>query len=123
MVFVGGVADPNGTGMVPASSVETYKDGVFSLESPMTTARVGHTATLLDNGEILVVGGQGSLAGDGDLLGSAELVALAGACLDPAVAMIVPRAFHAAAKLKDGQVLVTGGTWRERGIGRTPSVG
>ena len=71
----------------------------------LATARYGHTATLLANGHVLVVGGIGS---DG-ILANTEL-------FDPATgkwttmgALNTARVLHTAALLPDGRVLIAGG--------------
>jgi hypothetical protein len=72
--------------------------------APMAFERSGHTATLLDDGRILAVGG-----GPGPAEGSAE-------CFDPQTGQWSPtgplatgRNRHTATRLPDGRVLVTGG--------------
>ena len=75
----------------------------------LITARSFHTATLLRDGKVLVVGGQGI---DGlDMLASAELY-------DPELGMwsitgslTTPRTGHTATLLANGQVLVVGGDY------------
>jgi subtilisin family serine protease len=71
----------------------------------LATARSGHTATLLPNGKVLVVGGWGSSG----ILSSAELY-------DPATGMwtatgplTTPRDTHTATLLSNGKVLIAGG--------------
>jgi len=73
----------------------------------MHSKRVFDTATVLDNGKVLVVGGS-NLAGT--LYATAEL-------FDPATgqfaltgSLVTARIWHAATKLADGKVLITGGT-------------
>jgi hypothetical protein len=73
----------------------------------MHSKRVFDTATVLDNGKVLVVGGS-NLAGT--IYATAEL-------FDPATgqfaltgSLVTARIWHAATKLADGKVLITGGT-------------
>jgi uncharacterized protein YjbI with pentapeptide repeats len=57
-------------GSTRLSSSELYQSGAFNTGATMTTARAAHTATLLNNGKVLIVGGQGS---NGTSLATAEL--------------------------------------------------
>ena len=77
----------------------------FTATGSMQTARTGHTATLLGNGKVLVIGGANNGA-----LASAEV-------FDPASGqfttltghLMTPRSNHTATLLQNGNVLVTGG--------------
>ncbi len=78
---------------------------IFELTGNLNVARCGHTATLLADGKVLVVGG-----GDDRPLASAEIY-------DPHTErssfvgeMSVPRQGHTATLLTDGNVLIVGGT-------------
>ena len=91
------------------NSAEIYNPvaGTFTLlSSTLNTPRVGHTATLLSNGQVLIVGGYDPTTG---IIADSELY-------DPTVQVFVdlgntntPRFHHAATLLQDGQVLITGG--------------
>jgi Galactose oxidase, central domain/Kelch motif len=70
----------------------------------LNVARDSHTATLLPNGKVLVVGGRAN-----DILDSAELYDPAAGTWSVVGHMSVPRVGHAAALLSDGRVLVVGG--------------
>ena len=71
----------------------------------MTTARIGHTATLLANGEVLVAGG-GNATG---FLPSAELYNPATGKWTTTGLMTTARGSHTATLLPNGEVLVVGG--------------
>jgi N-acetylneuraminic acid mutarotase len=71
----------------------------------MTTARIGHTATLLANGEVLVAGG-GNATGT---LTSAELYDPATGKWAVSGSMTTARGSHTATLLPNGEVLVAGG--------------
>jgi N-acetylneuraminic acid mutarotase len=73
----------------------------------MRTARYSHTATLLDDGRVLVVGGNGG-ARVGQLA-SAEIFDPARGAWNAAPEMSVARVEHTATLLRDGRVLIAGG--------------
>jgi N-acetylneuraminic acid mutarotase len=79
---------------------------VANAPAPMISPRKSHTATLLPDGTVLVLGGQQNsvLA-----LSSAERYDPAANTWTPLVAMSTARWVHAATLLPDGRVLVTGG--------------
>jgi uncharacterized repeat protein (TIGR03803 family) len=70
----------------------------------LNTARSGHTATLLTNGEVLVAGGYGTAA-----LTSAELYNPATGTWTTTGSLNAARQYHTATLLTNGQVLVAGG--------------
>ncbi len=95
-----------------ASGSETHTAGTFRSAGSIPEARVGHTATLLDDGRILIAGGSTYLGGAKDLA-TAVL-------FDPVTGSVVPvgqmgtrRANHTATLLQDGRVLVVGGRINE----------
>jgi len=87
------------------SVVVTCIDGV--LTGSMNNARPGHTATLLNNGQVLVTGG--SPDNDEDVLASAELYDPATGTFTVTGSMNDNRLDHTATLLNNGKVLVTGG--------------
>ena len=80
--------------------------GKFTVTGPMTSGRVGHTATLLRNGEVLITGGGGSPA---SILSSAELYNPVSGTFHATGSMSVPRVGQSATLLPDGTVLIAGG--------------
>lgn len=89
------------------ASADLYDPGTHSWSpaASMATARSGHTATLLDNGEVLVTGGgTGSVAG-----ASAELYDPGTDRWSAAASMATARTGHTATLLPNGTVLVAGG--------------
>ena len=100
------VTDAAGGSITSANAVLTLR-GFFPISNRMTDALYGHTATLLDDGRVLIAGGNRQGAGSTDF---AEIY-------DPATQsftrtgnnMSHSRQGHAAVKLRDGRVLVLGG--------------
>ena len=66
---------------------------------------VGHSATLLDDGRVLIVGGKDAM---GDVLASAGIWDPADRSFSPTGSLIGARSGHSAFRLSDGRVLVVG---------------
>ena len=111
VLVAGGLAQP----FVPRDvidhlrSVEIYTPttGTWTLAGNMTLTRAGHTATPLDDGTVLVVGGSG--ASIVTLRSSTEVYDPAGDSWARSGKMEVPRSWHTSAQLPDGNVLIAGG--------------
>ncbi len=71
----------------------------------LNTERRGHTATLLQNGKILIVGGENQSG----IVSQAEILDPASLTSTPAPAAASPRTDHTATLLPDGRVLISGG--------------
>jgi N-acetylneuraminic acid mutarotase len=80
----------------------------WSLVADMPEARSGHTATLLSDGRVLVVGGTGGIEERPTIPGP-ELYDPVTNTWAPAASMARPRASHTATLLPSGRVLVAGG--------------
>jgi N-acetylneuraminic acid mutarotase len=75
------------------------------LTGSLNTARAGHTATLLPNGQVLIAGGENTLG----FLASAELYNPSTGQWTDTGSMTTPRINQRATLLPNGQVLVSGG--------------
>ena len=80
--------------------------GVATDAPPLREARAAHTATLLPDGRVLVIGGTGVA---GQPLGSTELRDPETGRFQTAQSLTTPRSAHTATLLPDGRVLVIGG--------------
>src|ERR1035441_1585304 len=83
--------------------------GSFALTGSLNTARYGHTATLLPNGDVLVAGGLG-VNGSYAPLASAEIYNQATGKWTVTSSMSVGRMAFTATLLPNGEVLVAGGS-------------
>ncbi|HEV2222203.1 MAG TPA: kelch repeat-containing protein [Candidatus Acidoferrales bacterium] len=92
------------------SSAELYNPatGTFSATGSLNTARDGQTATLLNNGMVLIVGGSGSTRGNSEL-SSAELYNPATGIFTVTGNLNTARSGHTATLLSNGMVLIAGG--------------
>jgi hypothetical protein len=108
-VLVAGGDDGGEAGGYVFASAELYDptSGKWTRTGSMTTPRVGASATLLINGEVLVAGGRDA---DGGFLVSAELYDPATGRFTKTGSMSVPRTGHTATRLRDGRVLVADGS-------------
>ncbi len=94
-----------GTTPTSTSSAELYNPvtNQWTSAPSMKNARAGHTATLLKNGQVLVVGGD-------DAKDTAELYDPVTNKWTATQSPAFGRTYHTATLLQNGQVLVTGGT-------------
>ncbi len=78
--------------------------------SQLSAVRVGATATLLEDGRVLIVGGKNAAGLYSQTIDLFQPNGAAGTFVQTSVTMLNPRAFHGATKLLgEGKVLITGG--------------
>lgn len=101
-------------GTVVTDRAETFAPGTqtFTTLTPrMQHARAGHTSTRLADGRVLLAGGWFEAnPGTMNITASAEVYDPVANTFTPVGDMDAPRADHAALRLPDGRVLVTGGS-------------
>ena len=91
-----------------ASAPGQTSAGAFTATGAMTIARSWHTATLLNNGQVLIAGGVTNSSFSA--MASAELYDPTRGAFSPTSNITAPRAAHTAILLPDGRVLIAGGS-------------
>jgi len=110
-VLITGGADHDSPGGAASAEVFRVADMSFHAVHPMHFARVSHTATLLHDGRVLIVGGRGD-----QVNATAELYDPKSQRFTDTGKLATARYKHTAGLLPDGHVLVAGGSderdWR-----------
>ena len=117
VLVAGGTAVRSGQSVTALRSAERYdpQAGTWAEAAPMTDARTGHPAVVLDNGQVLVVGGSVPVSRtDEAALAFCELYDPDADAWAPTGSMLVPRSRHQAVLIAGAvsgtSVLVTGGS-------------
>jgi len=106
LLVTGGFGDLSGTALASAEILDTNTDD-FTATPNMSAARAGQTATVLNDGTVLIAGG---VDGSGAASNSAEIFDPVAVTFTPiATSMHDKRAWHTATLLSDGTVLLAGG--------------
>jgi YD repeat-containing protein len=103
------IGGENANGVSKAASLSNPQAGsITPISAQLQYARAWHTATLLPDGSVLVLGGIGS---DGTVVSATERLSADGTAFGViATAGLISRAYHTATLLTDGRVLIVGGT-------------
>ena len=109
VLIAGGTANAQIGGVLASAEIYDPVVGTFLPTASMSAARQGHTATLLPNGEVLIAGGSRNV-GFRSELASAELYDPRSGTFRTAGSMNTPREGHTATLLRDGRVLIAGGS-------------
>lgn len=96
-------------GVTPSAELFDPKARTFSATGSMTAAREGATITMLPDGRVLVAGGAQNV-GFRSELASAEIYDPSSGTFSATGSMSIPREGHTATALRDGRVLIVGGS-------------
>lgn len=128
-ILITGGIQLRGLGFSSSPATETFDPvtGAFTARARMASGRWLHTATLLKDGRVLLVGGQPTnCTGSGgcfpQALNTAELFDPATGAITPTGTLHFSRYAHSAALLADGRVLIIGGETSELLPGDTNQV-
>ena len=105
VLIVGGASTSSSSGILASAEIYDPDANTFRPVGRMTTARRMHTATLLPDNTVLIVGGYG----DGGALASAELFDPVSRTFGATGPLSTARGGHTAILLPTGKVLVIGG--------------
>jgi hypothetical protein len=100
------VQDSAGQNATPQNFTVQVTSHGFAMTGSMSSARISHTATLLNDGTVLITGGQDDT---GTPVANSDLYTPSSGTFVVAGALGTPRYFHTAILLGTGKVLVAGG--------------
>jgi hypothetical protein len=112
LIFFNGLQNPAIQSLASAEIFDPSA-GTFTATGIMSTPREQHTATLLNDGRVLVAGGSDFAVGNNSptatVLGTAELYDPSTGHFGSAINMTTARDFHTATLLTSGKVFIAGG--------------
>lgn len=115
-VLIAGGRNNNCTANCPIYALNTAEiydpaTGEFTPTGPMHIARYNHTATLLQDGRVLILGGETTddLGTGNDQVGTAEIYNPATGQMSLWTSLLLPRSSHQSIELLNGKILVIGG--------------
>jgi hypothetical protein len=109
VLIAGGTTNANVGGVTSSAEIYDPNANSFTVTGSMTVARQGATATVLNDGRVLLAGGVQNI-GFRAQLSSAELYDPVAGTFAATGSMQTPREGHTATLLRDGRVLVAGGS-------------
>jgi large repetitive protein len=110
LIAGGGYGPDTSDGYWVADQAELFDPATGAFNSAGQISRDGHTATLLQTGDVLLTGGEIGWSGYFPIVSQTAEVRISSSGLSqPTGSMAFGREEHAAALLKDGRVLITGG--------------
>lgn len=98
---------PGSAPLLPGTEVYSSTTDTWTAGTPLATPRWGHTATLLPDGRVVIIGGYSWYD---QVQSSVEIFDPASNRWSAARPLSSPRAYHTATLLADGTILVAGGT-------------
>ena len=109
VLICGGTSTGNVGGVVSSAELYDPASQRFTPTGSMTVPRQGHTITMLQDGRVLIAGGVRNI-GFRSELASAEIYDPSTGSFSATGSMSVPREGHTATILRDGRVLIVGGS-------------
>lgn len=109
VLVVGGAGGPAGDSVLPSAEIFEPRHGRWVSVDSMAEPRRGATASPLEDGRVLVFGGETASAGARRSLVTAEIFDRSAGRWTPATRAVCPRSEQAAVTLGDGTVLVVAG--------------
>jgi hypothetical protein len=106
VLIAGGFSDNRDTFVIGSAEIYDPASGGFSFTGPLVTPRGGHTANLLNNGTVLIAGGN---TANTVVTGRAEIFNPATGTFLATGNLATPRTAHSSTLLNDGTVLIAGG--------------